>query len=123
MYMGSNRVHRSPSNSDPASVISVCIGTFSVRPAAGRRASPEPIIHRLAALEARLDGVPVFDSRFAHAPAEKNDFLVETEGKIEQTRIKVLNLHSNGVDFGNALPNPLQMRLHLRALLRHPAEV
>src|SRR5260370_42433641 len=79
-----------------------------VRPAAGRRAAPEPIIHGLAALEARLDWVPVFDSRFAQAPAKKNDFLIETEGEIEQTGIKVLDLHSNGFDFGKSHLNPLQ---------------
>jgi len=39
-------------------------------------AAPEALVHRLAIFEAGVGGVPVFDGRFAHAPAQEHDLLI-----------------------------------------------
>src|SRR5580692_10691316 len=86
-----------------------------VRSSPGGRPAPESIIDRLTPLESGINRVPVLDSSFAHAPAKQDDFFVEAKGKIEQAGVEVLHLNANGVDLGDALAHPFQVRLHLGA--------
>jgi hypothetical protein len=66
-----------------------------------------------------LDGVPVLDGGFAHAPAEQHHLVVEAAGKIQQAGFQVLHLHADGIDLGDALAHALQVVFHLRALFGH----
>lgn len=77
--------------------------------AAGRCAAAELLIDRLAALKARINGVPVLDGGLAHSPAEQNHFIVDAAGEVEEAGIEILYLDPDGIDLGNALANVLQM--------------
>jgi hypothetical protein len=79
------------------------------------RAAAETLVDGLPAFKAGLDRVPVLDGRFAHAPTEEYDLVLEAAGKIEQSGFEVLYLHPDGVDFGDAFADALQVVFHFGA--------
>src|SRR3954468_20581354 len=68
----------------------------------------DALVDRLPAGVAFVDAVPVGDGFLAQLPAEKNRPSINFAGKIEQTDIEILHLHSDGVDFRYRIFHALQ---------------
>src|SRR5690242_15473364 len=77
------------------------------------------LIDRLTAGKSIIQSVPVRDSLLAQFPAKKNDFAFNFTGKIQQTDIEVLNLHSGGIDFGDGVLDLLNGLFALAFASRH----
>jgi hypothetical protein len=56
----------------------------------------------------------------AHAPAEQHHLVVDAAGKIEQPGFKILHLHADGIDLGDALADALQVGSPSPARCRPP---
>ena len=61
----------------------------------------DPLINRLASGESFVSSVPMSDALFAEFPAQQNDFPLHLAGKIEQSHIEILHLHTDRIDFGD----------------------
>ena len=83
------------------------------------RSTPESLIYWLAAFEAVLDGMPMFDGCLSHPPAEQNYLIVDSAGKVEKSRFDILHLHADRIDLGDAFANPLLVSIHLGTLPAH----
>jgi len=79
-------------------------------------AAAEAVVYGLAAFEAGFEGVPVVDGGLAHAPAEEDDLVVEAEGEVEEAGVEVLDLDSDGIDFGDGLFDAREVGVHFGAL-------
>ena len=55
----------------------------SVGKSARRWTPAETVVDWLAALEARLNRVPMFDGSLAQTPAKQHNLVVETEGEVQ----------------------------------------
>jgi hypothetical protein len=67
--------------------------------------------------------MPVLDGGLSHAPAEQDNLVIHTAGKVEKTRIDIFHLHADRIDLGNALANSLQVGIHLGALPTHICDI
>lgn len=82
------------------------IGT---RPAAGWQSlvhsfgPRDPLVNRLAPGKAFLHAMPMGNRFLAKLPAEQDGLSFDLAGKIEQPDIKILDLHSDGIDFGERI--------------------
>jgi hypothetical protein len=63
----------------------------------------DALIDGLAAGESLLGSMPVGDRFFAQPPAEQNDLSLDLTRKIKQANVEILDLHANGVDFGEGV--------------------
>jgi hypothetical protein len=90
-------------------------GFASVGAGVGGTAAPEAVVDRLAALEARFHGVPVFYGALALFPAEEDDFIFDAAGEVEEAGIEVLDLDADFVDFSHGLAGAVDVLFDLGA--------
>src|ERR1035438_2980950 len=89
----------------------------SVRPIARIRPAAKALVYGLASLKTRFKGMPVLDRRLSQTPAQQDNFVVDAAGKIEETGIEILHLHTDGIDLRHGLPHARRVALHFRTLL------
>ena len=87
----------------------------SVWAVAGIGAAAEAVVDGLTAFEAGLESMPVLDGGLAEAPAEKDDFVVEAAGKIEESGFEIFDLNADGVDLRDGFADAQEVGLHFGA--------
>src|ERR1700722_7782625 len=65
----------------------------------------------------------MLDGGLAHAPAEQHHLVVDPAWKIDKTGVEILDLHADGIDFGDAFAGALQMVVEVRAQAGYMADV
>src|ERR1035438_3184025 len=73
-------------------------------PSVGLLLAPDDaLVNGLAPGKSLAGAVPMADSLLAQFPAQQDNFFPDNAGEIEQTDVKVLHLHSRGVDLRNGV--------------------
>ena len=76
------------------------------------------LIDRLAIGKALVGAVPVSNLLLSQFPTEKNRLSLHEAGKIEESNVKVLHLHADGVDFVHCVFHALERLIALSAAAR-----
>src|SRR5712692_2172089 len=102
-------------------------GAVGLGPRASRANSLEPraelirplrlmdsLVHRLTSGKTLTHSVPVSNRRFSQLPAQQDDLAVNLAGEIQQADVEVLDLDSDGINFGHRVFYALNGLLPLR---------